>query len=291
MPSIDGSLLDGRAIAKQKRERLKERIASLRARYGSSPQLMILLVGDEPDSVLYARNLVRWCEKLGMDCGLVQMDAAASQKAVREQVSKASDDPDVHGILVQQPLPSHLSALDLFAALDPLKDVEGQHPANAGLLASGDPRFIPTTPLAGMEILSGYGIELSGKHAVIVGRSNVVGKPLAQLMLRANATVTVAHSRTENLAELVRQGDMVAAAVGKPRLITRDMVKPGAVVLDFGINFVDGALVGDVAFEDVRGRASWITPVPGGIGPLTNLMLASNLLDAMQLQLAEGIGP
>jgi methylenetetrahydrofolate dehydrogenase (NADP+)/methenyltetrahydrofolate cyclohydrolase len=182
------------------------------------------------------------------------------------------------------PLPDQLEYQEVFAAMAPLKDVEGLHPENIGLLASGKPRFIPSTPLAGMALLDANAVALEGQHVAILGRSNVVGKPLAQLVLARNATVTLLHSRSRNIIESVRMADVVAAAVGVPQMVTWDMVRPGAVVLDFGINFVDDTMVGDVHFESVRRVASMITPVPGGIGPLTNLMLARNLLMADALQ-------
>ena len=257
---------------------------ALRSEQRAPGALRILLVGEKQDSVLYAQNLVRWFTSIGLAGSLQTLPEDASAQTVGDAIRRASDDPAVTGLLVQMPLPAHLDYHDVFDAMAPLKDVEGLHPENIGLLASGKPRFVPSTPLAGMALLDLHEIALEGKHVVILGRSNVVGKPLAQLVLARNATVTLLHSRSQNIPESVRMADVVAAAVGVPQMVTGDMVRPGAVVLDFGINFVDDAMVGDVDFESVRRVASMITPVPGGIGPLTNLMLARNLLLADALQ-------
>jgi methylenetetrahydrofolate dehydrogenase (NADP+)/methenyltetrahydrofolate cyclohydrolase len=281
---VHARLLEGRALAKELRADLKARIAGFPREYGFLPALKVLLIGEEEDSVLYAQNIVRWFSNLGLKAFLVTLPDTAAPGPVIAEVRSASSDPDVHGVLVQMPLPPQLDYHDVFCALDPLKDVEGLHPENIGLLASGRPRFVPSTPLAGLRLLDAYGVPLAGAEVVILGRSNVVGKPLAQLMLQRDASVTVLHSRSRDLAAHVSRADVVAAAVGRPELVTGDMLKPGAVVLDFGINFVGGELVGDVAFDQALDKASLITPVPGGIGPLTNLMLASNLLLAASLQ-------
>lgn len=276
--------MSGRELARSLRAGLRADVATLHSEQRAPGALRILLVGEKQDSVLYAQNLVRWFTSIGLECSLETLPENATEQVLRDAIGRASDDPAVAGILVQMPLPSHLDYHEVFAAMAPLKDVEGLHPENIGLLASGKPRFVPSTPLAGMELLDANDIALEGKHVAILGRSNVVGKPLAQLVLARNATVTLLHSRSRAITESIRMADVVAAAVGVPQLVTSEMIKPGAVVLDFGINFVGDAMVGDVHFESVRRVASTITPVPGGIGPLTNLMLARNLLWAAALQ-------
>ncbi len=280
----DASLMSGRELARSLRTSLQADVATLHTEQRAPGALRIFLVGEKQDSVLYAQNLVRWFTSISLECGLQTLPEDATAQAVRDAIGRASDDAAVGGILVQMPLPSLLEYHDVFAAMAPLKDVEGLHPENIGLLASGKPRFVPSTPLAGMALLDANGIALEGKHVAILGRSNVVGKPLAQLVLARNATLTLLHSRSREITETIRMADVVAAAVGVPQLVTGEMVKPGAVVLDFGINFVGDAMIGDVDFESVRRVASMVTPVPGGIGPLTNLMLARNLLLAAALQ-------
>lgn len=282
--TVSATLLDGRALARKIRHDLKLRIAEFETRRGHVPTLATMRIGDEPDAAQYSESLERWLASLGLGCSPIYMDADVAQQKVLAQVRRVSEDEQIHGLLIFMPLPAHISYYDLFTVLNPLKDVEGLHPENQGLLASGRARFVPTTPLAGMALLDEYGVELSGKHAVILGRSNIVGRPLAQLMLDRDASVTVLHSRSRQVAEIVREADIVAAAAGRPGLITADMLRPGAVVLDFGINFVDGKMVGDVDYEPVRRVVSMITPVPGGIGPLTNMMLARNLMTAVTLQ-------
>ncbi len=277
-------LMDGRKLARRLRTELQIQIDTFRSRYDVRPCLVVMLVGEAADSVLYAQNIVTWSQSIGLGCSLVTMPEGAALDTVVSEVERISVDQTVNGLLIQMPLPAHLSAHTVFEALDPIKDVEGLHPENAGRLSVGKPRFVPTTPLAGLELLDAYGVDLAGKHAVILGRSGVVGKPLAQLLLSRDASVTVLHSRSRDLQEHVSRADIVAAAVGRPNLVTGAMLKPGATVLDFGINFVDNSVVGDVAFDEAREVAGMITPVPGGIGPLTNVMLARNVLLAANLQ-------
>lgn len=277
-------IMDGRALAKERRGALKVELAAFRGAHGVLPVLRILLVGDEQDSVLYARNLARWFVNLGLESALVSLPADSSPERVSAEVRRASDDPAVHGLLVQMPLPSHLAPLDVFAHLHPLKDVEGLHPENIGLLAAGRPRLVPSTPLAGMELLDSYAVPLAGADVVILGRSTVVGKPLAQLMLERDASVTLLHSRSKDVPAHLVRADVICAAAGRPNLVRGEHVKPGAVVVDFGINFAGEKIVGDVAYAEAAERASLITPVPGGVGPLTNVMLARNLLTAARLQ-------
>ena len=283
-------LLDGRTVARALRQTIKQDIGSLRAERGSLPALRVLLVGEDEDSVLYAQNIVRWFKALGLAATLVTLPGSASSAEVVTEVTAASDDPDVQGLLVQMPLPAHVDYYEVFYRLDPLKDVEGLHSDNIGLLASGRARLVPSTPLAGMALLDAHGVELRGANAVVLGRSNVVGKPLAQLLLARDASVTILHSRSRDLEAHTRRADIVAAAAGRASLVRGAMLKPGCVVLDFGINFVEGALVGDVAFGEALAVASAITPVPGGVGPLTNLMLARNLLQAAALQAERAAG-
>ncbi len=287
-PREQAFLLDGRSLARTIKQELASRAEVLLRHHGLIPNLTILLVGDESDSILYAERLQRLCGEVGLASSLVRLEADTPQQAVEAEVERVSADPSINGLLIQLPLPSHISSFDVFCRLDPLKDVEGMHPENVGRLAAGQDRFVPTTPLAAMEVLRRYDVELEGKHVAIMGRSNVVGKPLAHLMLEHNATVTVLHSRSADVAEHTRRADIVAVAVGRPNLVTGDMLKLGAVVLDFGINFVDGSTVGDVHFEEAVAVASMVTPVPGGIGPLTNVMLASNLVMAAELQSGSG---
>lgn len=276
--------MDGRRLARRLKAELAPEIAAFSTRHASRPNLVVVLAGDEADSVVYAQSIVRWFEGMALGCSLLRLLEDAPEEQVVSVVRDASGDPGVHGVLVQMPLPPHVTAERVIAALDPGKDVEGLHPDNVGRLASGYPRFAPTTPLAGMELLREYGVELQGKHAVILGRSNVVGKPLAQLMLARHAAVTILHSRSGDAGELTRSADVLAAAAGSPELVRGDMVKPGAVVLDFGINVIGDRMAGDVAFDEAARVASLITPVPGGVGPLTNVMLARNVLTAAQLQ-------
>ncbi len=281
--------MDGRKLARRLRTELQSQIEIFRTRYGVSPCLVVMLVGEAADSVLYAQNIVTWSQSIGLGCSLVTMPQGAAIDTVVSEVERISVDTSVNGFLVQMPLPAHLSAHTVFEALEPMKDVEGLHPENAGRLLVGKPRFVPTTPLAGLELLDAYGVDLAGKHAVILGRSGVVGKPLAQLLLSRDASVTILHSRSRHIEEHVSRADIVAAAAGRPNLVTGAMVKPGAIVLDFGINFVGSRVVGDVAFDEARELAGMITPVPGGIGPLTNVMLARNVLLAANLQRGAGI--
>ncbi len=276
------TILDGRAYAKSARTRMQADGAAWAAQSGMPPSLTVIQVAGDAASDWYVRSIKRACEGVGFGFTHQQLAADIAQAQLDSAIRSACADPAVHGVLVQMPLPKHLSAESAILALDPLKDVDGLHPTNAGRLAQGLSAHVPNTPAGGMALLDHYAIEVAGKHAVVVGRSNVVGKPLAQLLLARNATVTICHSRTTNLAEIVKQGDIVAAAVGRAGLITGAMLKPGAVVLDFGINVVAGSeqVVGDVDWESASAVAGAITPVPGGTGPVTNVMLLGNILQA-----------
>lgn len=275
-------LLDGRVVAKELKGQLMAEGAEWTAAYGAPPCLMVIQVAGDAASDWYVRSIRRSCEGVGFRFEHQLLPAETTQPELETAIRAAGADSAVHGVLVQLPLPNHLKAEGAIAALDPQKDVDGLHPLNAGRLAQGLPAHVPNTPAGGMALLDRYGIDPAGKHAVIVGRSGVVGKPMAQLLLSRNATVTICHSRTPDLAEHIQRGEIVVAAVGKAGLITGAMLKPQAVVIDFGINVVDagGTVVGDVEWESASAQASAITPVPGGTGPVTNMMLLRNTLQA-----------
>ncbi len=274
--SVQTRIIDGSAIARALRERLAERVAAL-AKLGVRPGLGVVQVGDHPASKVYVRSKLRACEEVGLHSEHVELPAGASESNLLECIRKLNDDASIHGILVQLPLPHGFSGENVIEAIAPAKDVDGFHPANMGLLATGHPRFIPCTPLGATRLLEHEGISIDGKHAVVVGRSNIVGKPMALLLLQKGATVTICNSRTPDLAAMTLQADILVVAAGKPKLVRADMVKLGAAVIDVGINRLpDGKLVGDVDFQAVLGTASYITPVPGGVGPMTIAMLLEN---------------
>jgi methylenetetrahydrofolate dehydrogenase (NADP+) / methenyltetrahydrofolate cyclohydrolase len=254
----------------------------LQAALGFNPILAVVLVGDDPASRAYIGGIERACERVGLDCGLVELPAATTEAGLRAELVALNRRHEVCGVIVQMPLPAHLSPRVVAQTLAPEKDVDGITPTSAGRLALGLPALVPSTPAGGMELLRRNGVALAGRRAVVVGRSNVVGKPMALLLLREHATVTVCHSRTPDLAAVVREGDVVAVGAGRPGLITGDMLKPGAAVIDFGINFPgDGRnMVGDVDFASAVEVAGAISPVPGGTGPVTNMMLMRNTLIA-----------
>jgi len=283
---VTANILDGKALAAELRRQTGEQVAEFRAQGGPVPCLAAVLVGDDPASEVYVRNKRRACEQAGMDSQLHRLPAETSEAELLSLLDQLNADPAVHGILVQLPLPRGINTTRVLDYVDPAKDVDCFHPVNVGLMVQGRPRFLPCTPAGVQRLLLHYGIETAGKHAVIVGRSEIVGKPLANMLLArgpgGDATVTVCHSRSQNLAELTRQADILIAAVGRPEMITADMVKPGAAVVDVGINRTEAGLVGDVAFGPVSQVASWITPVPGGVGPLTIAMLLQNTYTAAQ---------
>ena len=281
-------LLRGQPVAEQIRAELAQELFNFKREYGITPQLAIVQMGDDPAATAYVKRIERAFAAAEMVCILHQLPAGTSEADFSDTIVELNQDARVHGVIVQMPLPPHLNQEMVTSRLSPLKDVDGIHPHNAGLLALGRPAFVPATPLGGLELLKRSGIEIKGKEAVIVGRSNIVGKPMFFLLLQEHATVTVCHSRTRNLPEVTRRADILVAAIGKARMITADMVKPGAVVLDFGINVVEGKVVGDVDFEAVKGVAGAITPVPGGTGPTTNAVLLRNTLDAAKLQIRHG---
>ncbi len=279
--------IDGNVLAAKVRERIAIDVAALKAK-GITPGLAVVLVGDDPASQVYVRNKVAACAKAGMHSVMRRLPAETTQAELLAVVDELNHDTVVHGILVQFPVPKHISERAVIAAITPEKDVDGLHPESAGALMIGEPGFVSCTPLGCMEMLKDIGMtDLRGKHAVVIGRSNLVGKPMAMLLLHANATVTICHSGTKDLAAQCRQADVLVAAVGKPRFITADMVKPGAVVIDVGINRLPesegGKLVGDVDFASVSEVAGYLTPVPGGVGPMTITMLLQNTLVAANL--------
>jgi methylenetetrahydrofolate dehydrogenase (NADP+) / methenyltetrahydrofolate cyclohydrolase len=274
---MSAQIIDGKAIGQVVRQSIAVDVAALKAR-GITPGLAVIIVGEDAASQVYVRNKVAACAEVGMHSILERQAVDLTQAGLLKRIAELNQDATIHGILVQLPLPKHIDEKAVLAAISPDKDVDGFHAENSGALMAGAPRFIPCTPYGCMQLLSHIGVDLKGKHAVVVGRSNIVGKPMAMLLLNAHATVTICHSHTANLAEICRQADILVAAVGRANFITGEMVKPGAVVLDVGINRVDGKLVGDVDFTSVSPQAGWITPVPGGVGPMTITMLLKNTL-------------
>ncbi len=279
---MTAQLIDGNALSRQLRTEVAARAQALKAR-GITPGLAVVLVGDNPASQVYVRNKVKACEDSGLHSVLEQYDATMTEAQLLARVDALNNDPTIHGILVQLPLPAHIDAQRVIEAISPAKDVDGFHIASAGALMTGMPGFWPCTPYGCMKMLESIGYDLRGKHAVVIGRSNIVGKPMALMLLQQDATVTICHSRTKDLKAQTLQADVIVAAVGKRNVLTADMVKPGAVVLDVGMNRNDqGKLCGDVDFEGVREVAGHITPVPGGVGPMTITMLLVNTLEAAE---------
>jgi methylenetetrahydrofolate dehydrogenase (NADP+)/methenyltetrahydrofolate cyclohydrolase len=282
-------LLAGSPIAAEIRAGLAGDFARFKTRWGAAPTLAVVLVGADAPSAVYLQQILRTCEKVGVDGRLVEIGAHVTEDALCSEIEKLNADPTVAGIIVQMPLPAHIPLHTVIDSIDPAKDIDGIHPRNAGLLSLGYDGFLPATAQAAVEILKRSGIEITGKRVVVVGRSNVVGKPAALLLLREHGTVTLLHTRTRDLAHHTRDAEILVVAAGRPGLITGDMLSPGVVVVDVGINVVsDGAggekLVGDVDFESAKGVVSAITPVPGGVGPLTNALLLSHLLRAARDQ-------
>ena len=279
---MTAQLIDGNALSRQLRSEVSQRAAALKTR-GVTPGLAVVLVGDNQASQVYVRNKVKACEDSGLHSVLEKYEADMTEAALLARVEALNNDPAIHGILVQLPLPKHIDAQKVIEAISPAKDVDGFHIASAGALMTGMPGFWPCTPYGCMKMLESIGYSLKGKHAVVIGRSNIVGKPMALMLLAQDATVTVCHSRTPNLKEHTLQADVIVAAVGRRGLLTADMVKPGAVVLDVGMNRNDeGRLCGDVDFDGVKEVAGFITPVPGGVGPMTIAMLLVNTLQAAE---------
>jgi methylenetetrahydrofolate dehydrogenase (NADP+)/methenyltetrahydrofolate cyclohydrolase len=290
---MTATILSGKELAKTVRGELDEVVEAFKQETGVTPTIAVVRAGEDPASVSYAGAIERTMDKRGMGFQLHTLPETANQGEIVALVARLNADKSVHGIMVQEPLPKGIDEAAVKDALSPDKDVDGVHPVNAGRLAQVAPAgrppmvgpfFVPATPAGGMEILKRYNVELNGRSAVVVGRSNIVGKPMALLLLRENATVIVCHSRTADLAAVCRTADILCAAVGRAKMIKGDWIKPGAVVIDFGVNFVEGQMCGDVDFDEAVEVAGMITPVPGGTGPMTNVMLALNVLEAARRQ-------
>lgn len=276
-------IIDGKAISAQMRKEIAARTEEFVAQTSVRPGLAVIIVGQDPASQIYVRNKKRACEEVGFYSEEIALPAETDMATLRQVIERLNADDKIHGILVQLPLPSQLDEGEVIMMIDPQKDVDAFHPANVGRVMSGGYTFVPCTPAGVMELLKRSGVEISGKNCVVVGRSNIVGKPMAMLLLEANGTVTICHSRTKNLKEICSSADILVSAVGRPYFITADMVKSGAVVVDVGINRLpDGKLVGDVDYAAVEPLASYITPVPGGVGPMTITMLLRNTLTAAE---------
>ncbi|WP_353153936.1 bifunctional methylenetetrahydrofolate dehydrogenase/methenyltetrahydrofolate cyclohydrolase FolD [Pollutimonas bauzanensis] len=279
---MSARLIDGKALSDTVKAEVAQRVLALKER-GLVPGLAVVLVGADPASQVYVRNKAAACEKAGLHSRVIRLEADISEQALLDVVNQLNNDPQVHGILVQLPLPGHMNAAKVIEAIAASKDVDGFHISNAGLLMTGQPLFRPCTPYGVMKMLESENVTVRGAEAVIVGASNIVGKPMAMLLLAAGATVTLCNSKTRDLGAQTRRADILVVATGKPKMITGDMIKPGAVVIDVGINRdADGKLVGDVEFESAKAVAGAITPVPGGVGPMTIAMLLVNTLEAAE---------
>ena len=281
-------IINGKEISAAIREELKLKTAAFVKAHGIRPGLAVIIVGNDPASKVYVRNKRRACEEIGFYSQVWELPAETTQQELNAFIAKLNVDPDIHGILCQLPLPAHLDENEVIRRIDPKKDVDAFHPVNVGRIMLGDYSFLPCTPAGVMALLQRSGIEIAGKECVVVGRSNIVGKPQAMLLLHAHGTVTVCHSRTKNLSEICRRADILVAAIGKADFFTADMIKEGAVVIDVGMNRrSDGTLTGDVDFASVEPKASYITPVPGGVGPMTITMLMQNTLTAAEQLVGE----
>ncbi len=277
-------IIDGKEVAKKTREEVREEVETLKKK-GITPKLTVIMVGNNPASKVYVKQKSKACNEVGVEYEEYFLDAKITQKKLLELIEKLNNDASVNGILLQSPLPPHLDINEAFRAIDYRKDVDGFHPMNVGKLVLGQDTFISCTPYGIMRLFEAYKIDLCGKNVVIIGRSNIVGKPLVQCCLNHNATVTVCHSKTKDVREVAKNADVVVAAIGKPNFVKADMVKENAIVIDVGINRLDtGKLVGDVDFETVSQKASYITPVPGGVGPMTVAMLMNNVVKAAKQQ-------
>ena len=277
-------IIDGKAISKQVREEIATDVVAFREKYNRAPGLAVIIVGSDPASQVYVRNKKKACEEVGFYSESYELPAETTQEELVALVERLNEDDKINGILVQLPLPKHLDETEILLKIKPEKDVDAFHPYNVGKIMIGNHDLLPCTPAGVMVLLERSGVDVSGKKCAVIGRSNIVGKPMAMLLLHANGTVTICHSRTQNLKEICREADILVASIGKPEFVTADMVKDGAVVVDVGINRLeDGKLVGDVAFSEVEPKASYITPVPGGVGPMTITMLLKNTLTAAKV--------
>jgi methylenetetrahydrofolate dehydrogenase (NADP+)/methenyltetrahydrofolate cyclohydrolase len=279
--------MKGRDVAAGIKQKCNDDIVALKAKFSILPGLAVVRLGDDPASLSYAARIEEAFGKAGLTVTVVALPANASRGMLQSEIGRLNVLPEIAGVIVQQPLPPHIGLDAVIDVLDPNKDVDGIHPVNIGRLSLGLDCFVPATPAGGMAILDYYGIPVEGKQALVIGRSGVVGRPFAQLLLARNATVTIAHSRTRNLYDLIGQAELVASAVGKPHLVKGEMLRPGAAVVDFGAGMVDGQMTGDVDYRGALDRASAITPVPGGTGPVTNAMLLKNTVKAIKRQLRE----
>jgi methylenetetrahydrofolate dehydrogenase (NADP+)/methenyltetrahydrofolate cyclohydrolase len=275
-------IIDGKTISQQVRGEWKLRADALKAR-GITPGLAVIIVGEDPASKVYVGNKIKACAELGIYSEHLELPADTTEAELLEQIARLNADPKIHGFLVQLPVPRHIDSNKVLLAISPNKDVDGFHPMNVGELVTGNPQFQPCTPFGVMKLLEKSGIEIEGKHAVVVGRSNIVGKPMALMLLQKNATITICTSKTVDLGKFTRDADILVVATGKPQMITGDMIKPGAAVIDVGINRLpNGKLVGDVDFDSAKEVAGWITPVPGGVGPMTITMLVASTVMAAE---------
>ena len=281
---MSAELLSGKTMSESLRKEIASRVSALKAK-GLTPGLAVILVGNDPASEIYVRNKGNGCTEVGMYSRTINMPAEITQDELESAIDALNNDPAIHGILVQLPLPKHLDENAALAKILPEKDVDGFHLINAGHMLTGTEGVVACTPRGALHMIKSTGVNLSGKEAVVIGRSNIVGKPMAMLLLKENCTVTICHSRTQNLAEHTRRADILVAAVGKAGFVTADMVKPGAIVIDVGINRVDGKVKGDVDFDAVKEVAGWITPVPGGVGKMTITMLLMNTVEAAERML------
>lgn len=278
------NIIDGKAVSKKVKEDVKAECEQLKAK-GVTPGLAVIIVGDDPASQVYVHNKEVACEACGFYSVKYALPAETTQDELNALIDKLNKDDKINGILCQLPLPSHLDDKEVINRIDPLKDVDAFHPVNVGAIMIGDYNYLPCTPAGVMELIHSTGVDVSGKKAVVMGRSNIVGKPMAMLLLHENATVEITHSRTQNLADVTKEADILVAAIGKAKFVKADMVKDGAVVIDVGMNRDEnGKLCGDVDFEDVKDKCSFITPVPGGVGPMTIAMLMKNTLTAAKIQ-------
>ena len=277
-------IIDGKELAKKVRKELKKDVEALKAK-GINPKLAVIMIGNDPGSTVYVRNKSKACEKVGIEFEEFLFDEKTEEAELLDLIDKLNADDSVHGILLQCPVPKHIDVNKAFRRISPNKDVDGFNPINVGNLTIGEDAFISCTPYGVVKMFEEYNIETEGKRAVILGRSNIVGKPMIQCMLNKNSTVTVCHSRTQNIGEVIKEADIVIAAIGKPNFVKADMVKDGAVVIDVGINRLeDGTITGDVDYENVAPKASFITPVPGGVGPMTIAMLLNNVVKAAKIE-------
>lgn len=274
------TILDGRIVANKLKNEIKEKVSNLEVK----PGLAVICIGNDPASQIYVKLKRKVCEELGIYIEEHFFDDNVTQKELIDLIDDLNEDDSIHGILLQSPIPYHLNILELFDRISPKKDIDGFNLVNVGKLSQGQDCFVPCTPLGIMRLLKEYNIEIEGKNCVVVGRSNIVGRPMAQLLINANGTVTVCHSKTRNLGEITKNADILIVAVGKPKFITQDMVKNGAIIVDVGINRIAGSkrIKGDVDFENVKDKCEFITPVPGGVGPMTIVTLMSNLLKAYE---------